>query len=91
MPNPAVVEISPKWAALIKSPLMWLIWTFQGVAISFAPLFLYWSGKGTFFPGSQWITVPACFTVIYLEGLFFFSLGNHVIGQVRKQTSSGQN
>jgi len=91
MPDPAVVEISPKWVSLIRSPLMWLIWTFQGVAISFAPLFLYWAGKGMFPLGWQWFTVPACFAVIYLEGLFFCSLANHVIAQVRRQTSSGQN
>lgn len=85
MPVLTTVEISPKWVSLIKSPLIWLIWSLQGVSLSFAPLFLYWSGKGYFSPQARWIVVTICFAVIVLEGLFFYSLGNHVIGQVRRQ------
>lgn len=86
MTNPVVVEISPKWVSLIKSPLMWLVWALQGVAITFAPLFLYWSGRELFVPAERRIVVPACFLMIFLEGLFFCSLANHVIGQVRRAT-----
>lgn len=78
------VEISSKWVAIINSPLMWVMWTLQGVSVSFAPLFLYWSGKGSFFPEARWITVPVCFAIIYFEGVFFFGLGNLVIRQVRE-------
>ena len=86
MSNPVTVEISPKWVSLINSPVMWLIWAFQGVAISFAPLFLYWSGRGWFAPSLRWIVLPACFVVIYLEGLFFTGFSNHVIAQIRRRT-----
>jgi hypothetical protein len=86
MPNPVAVEISPKWVSLINSPLMWLVWALQGVALTFAPLFLYWSGKGLFVPAEQRIVMPLCFVVIFLEGFFFCSLANHVIGQVRRAT-----
>ena len=79
------INVSSRWVSLINSPLIWPIWVLQGVSVSFAPLFLYWSGKGWFFPEARWIVVPVCFVVIYLEGLFFFSLANHVIGQVRQQ------
>jgi len=84
MQSPMMIEVSPKWVSLIRSPLMWLVWALQGISISFAPLFLYWSGKGSFFPELRWIVVPVCFAVICLEGLFFISLANHVVGQVRR-------
>ncbi|MFY9674235.1 MAG: hypothetical protein WB817_00950 [Terriglobales bacterium] len=86
MPDPVLVKINPKWVSLINSPLMWLVWALQGVAISFAPLFLYWSGKGWFLPAERRFVVPVCFVMIYLEGFFFCGLANHVIGQVRRAT-----
>jgi hypothetical protein len=86
MTEPVVVQISPKWVSLIKSPLMWAVWALQGVAISFAPLFLYWSGKGLFLPAERRLMIPVCFAIIFLEGFFFCSLANHVIGQVRRAT-----
>lgn len=86
MPNSVTVEISPKWVSLINSPLMWLVWVFQGVAITLAPICLYWSGKGWFFPAERSIVIGACFAVIFLEGFFFCSLANQVIGQVRRAT-----
>jgi hypothetical protein len=80
------VEINSLWTSLVRSPLMLVIWGFQGVSVSFAPLFLYWSGKGWFFPQARSIIVSACFLIIVFEGLFFMGLANHVVRQVRQQT-----
>jgi hypothetical protein len=87
MAEPVAVTISPIWVSLINSPLMWVVWSLQGVAISFAPLFLYWSGRGEglFFSVPNWVVVLLCFAVIVGEGFFYLSLGNHVVGQVRRK------
>ena len=78
------IEIDTKWLRLVRSPLMWVIWTLQGVSISFAPLFLYWSGSGKFFPSLTWLAVPLCFAIIFLIPAFYFWLGSEVIGELRK-------
>jgi len=51
------------------------------VSVTFAPLFLYWSGRGGYFPGSEWVIVPVCFAVMYLVPLFHF---NRVIEELRR-------
>jgi hypothetical protein len=79
------IEMDSKWVKIVHSPLYWIVATMQGVSITFAPLFLYWSGKGTFYHGSEWIVVPSCFAVILLVGLFYFWLGGAVIGELRKK------
>ena len=78
------IELNSRWLGLVRSPLMWVIWALQGVSITFAPLFLYWSGRGKFFPDWSWLAVPLCFAVIYLIPAFFFFLGNKVIQEVRQ-------
>jgi hypothetical protein len=82
------IEIDSKWVKIVRSPLYWIVATLQGVSISFAPLFLYWSGKGSFFHGSEWIVAPSCFAVILLVGLFYMLLGSAVIGELRKKNIS---
>jgi hypothetical protein len=79
------IEIDSKWVKIVHSPFFWVVATLQGVSVSFAPLFLYWSGKGTFFHGSEWIIVPSCFAVILLVGFFYMWLGGAVIGELRKK------
>ena len=81
------IEISAKWQRLVKSPLMWVIWSLQGVAITFAPLFIYWSGSGKFFPGISWWAVPLCFALVFLIPAFYFWLGAEVIRELRKRGS----
>ena len=78
------IELDVKWRKLTHSPFYFLIAALQGVAVSFAPLFLYWCGKGIFFPGYEWLVVPACFVVIFIVGMFYFSLGSAVIKELRK-------
>jgi len=80
------VEIDSRWIKLIHSPLYtWFLTPLTGVAITFGPLFLYWCGKGTFFPGTEWIVVPACFVMIYLVGMFYIALGSSVIRALPKE------
>lgn len=85
MAEPVTVQITPKWVSLIKSPLMVVVWALQGLAVSFAPLFLYWSGKGWFFPATKWIVVPLCFAIILGVSFFYMSLANLVVAQVRRK------
>lgn len=81
------IQISGRWAKIVRSPLYWIIAALQGVSITFAPLFLYWSGKGSFYPGSEWFVVPSCFAVILLVGFFYMFLGSAVVGELRKKAN----
>lgn len=78
------IELNSRWLRLVRSPLIWVIWTLQGVSITFAPLFLYWSGNGKFFPSLSWLAVPLCFALIFLIPAFYFWLGAEVIQELRK-------
>ena len=82
------IEIDSRWAKVVRSPLYWIVAALQGVSITFAPLFLYWSGKGMFAHGSEWLIVPSCFAVILLVGFFYILLGSTVIGELRKKKLS---
>ncbi len=78
------VELNSKWVKIVRSPLYWIVAALQGASMTFAPLFLYWTGRGQFFRGSERIVVPACFGAILLVGLFYLRLGNDVIRELRK-------
>ena len=82
------IEIDSRWVKIVRSPLYWIVAALQGVSISFAPLFLYSSGKGMFPHGSDWLIVPSCFAVILLVGFFYMLLGSAVIGELRKKNLS---
>jgi hypothetical protein len=82
------IEIDSRWVKIAHSPLYWIVAALQGVSITFAPLFLYWSGEGWFYHGWERIIVPSCFAAIVLVGLFYFWLGGVVIGELRKKTIS---
>jgi hypothetical protein len=78
------IELNSKWLRLVRSSLIWVIWTLQAVSITFAPLFLYWSGSGKFLPSLSWFAVPHCFALIFLIPAFYFWLGAEVIQELRK-------
>jgi len=82
------IEIDSKWVKIVHSPVYWIVVTLQGLSISFAPLFLYWCGKGTLFHGTEWLFVPLCFGIIFFVGFFYMALGGAVIGQLRKKDFS---
>ena len=83
--NKITIEIDSKWQRVVHSPLYFIVATLQGVAITFAPLFLYWCGKGTFHKGYEWLVVPACFALIFFVPLFYYRLGGAVIKELRKK------
>ena len=62
------IEIDSRWVKIVHSPLYWIVAALQGVSITFAPLFLYWSGKGMFHHGSEGLIVPSCFVRIPGQG-----------------------
>ena len=80
------IELNANCARRVDSPFMYIVWTLQGVSISFAPLILYWSGAGMFHPDAKWIIVPLCFAIVYLIPLFYMWLGGAVIKGLKKQT-----
>ena len=79
------IELDGKWRKIARSPLYFIVAAFQGVAITFAPLFLYWCGKGGYFTGYEWLVVPCCFAIILLVPLFYYRLGGAVIRELRKE------
>ncbi|HZW92007.1 MAG TPA: hypothetical protein VFF64_03460 [Candidatus Eremiobacteraceae bacterium] len=81
------VEIGPKWVKMARSPIYFVVSGLMGVSVTFAPLFLYWSGKGKFYPGYEWIVVPLCFATIDLVVTFYFGLGNVVARELRRNSS----
>ena len=82
------VEISPKWVSIVRSPVYTVVSGLMGVSVTFAPLFLYWSGKGRFYPGYEWFVIPLCFAVIYVVPSFYFALGSVVAKAVREVRDS---
>jgi len=82
------IEISARWGRLVRSPFMLIIAALQGVSISFAPLLLYWSCKGEFYPDSRWI-LPVLFTMAYLVPLFYFFIAGPVVKELRAVNSEG--
>lgn len=78
------IEVNSIWVKIVRSPIYWIVATLQGVAVTFAPLFLYWSGKGLFSSGEKRIIVPLCFATIFFVGMFYMLLGNGVIRELRK-------
>lgn len=48
------VEIDSKWVKVVRSPLYFIIVSLQGVSVTFAPLFLYYSGRN-YFNGFEWV------------------------------------
>jgi hypothetical protein len=78
------VQIDAKWAKIARSPVYGIVVALQGVSVTFAPLFLYWCGKGGYVSGYEWIIAPICFAVIFLVPLFHFQFSNAVIRGLRR-------
>ena len=79
------IEIDSRWVRVVRSPIYFVIAALQGISVSFAPLFLYWSGRGNYFNGLEWLVVPLCFAVIFVVSVFYFWLGGSVIRQLRQK------
>ena len=78
------MEVNSTWARIVRSPIYYLVAAFTGVSTTFCPLFLYWSGKGTFFPQWRWFIVPACFAITYLVPFFYLGLAAMLVKELRK-------
>jgi hypothetical protein len=81
------IEIDSKWVRIVRSPLYWVVAALQGLSIGFAPLFLFFAGRGMLSRGFDWFVVPLCFAMIWLVGLFYVRLGGEVIAELRKTPS----
>lgn len=82
--NKVSIEIDSKWVGIVRSPVYFIIVSLQGVSVTFAPLFLYYSGR-KYFNGVEWVVVPLCFLVILLVSGFYIWLGRSVIRQLRQK------
>jgi hypothetical protein len=69
------VEIDSRLVKFVRSPAFTVEASLQGVCVSFAPLFLFFSGQGMSYHGHEWFVVPLCFAVICLVPLVYFRLG----------------
>jgi hypothetical protein len=79
------IEIDSRWVKVARSPVYFIVAALQGISVTFAPLFLYWSGRGNYFDGLEWLVVPSCFAIIFLVSVFYFWLGGSVIRQLRQK------
>jgi hypothetical protein len=84
------LELNDRWVKMVRSPVYFVATALMGVSVSFAPLFLYWSAQGKFFPGFEWIIVPVCFAVIYCVPGFFFVFGQAAAESLRQQPTQGE-
>jgi hypothetical protein len=84
------LELNDRWVKMVRSPVYFVATALMGVSVSLAPLFLYWSAQGKFFPGFEWITVPVCFAIIYCVPGFFFVLGQAAAESLRQQPTQGE-
>jgi len=80
------IAIDSTWVRFARSPFYFIVSGLVGVSVTFAPLFLYWSGKGTFYPGYARFVVPLCFAVIYLVPSFYFRIGQAVVKELRQNS-----
>jgi hypothetical protein len=78
------IQIGATWANIARSPVYWIVAALQGVSVTFAPLVLYWSGRGGYSLGNEWVIVPVCLAVMYLVPLFHFQFSNRVIQELRR-------
>jgi hypothetical protein len=83
--NKVSIEIDSRWVKIARSPGYFMIAALQGISVTFAPLFLCWSGRGNYFDGLEWLVVPLCFGVIFVVSVFYFLLGGSVIRQLRQK------
>ena len=79
------IEIDSRWVKVARSPVYFIVAALQGISVTFAPLFLYWSGRGNYFNGLEWLVVPLCFAVIFVVSVFYLLLGGSVIRQLVKK------
>jgi hypothetical protein len=83
--NTVTIDVDSSLVRIVRSPAFSVVASLQGVCVTFAPAFLYWSGQGKFFHGYERFVVPVCFAVIFLVPLVYFRLCSAVIRELTKQ------
>ncbi len=66
------VEIDSTSVKIARSPLYFVIVALQGISVTFAPLFLYWSGKGDTFRAMSGSSCPCVSPLSFLFLCFIF-------------------
>ena len=80
--NDVTIRVSERWVRLARSPFAWFATALSGVSVSFAPLGLYFYGKGLEPVGPSWFGVPLCWVIILVCGFFHMKLAQHVMRQM---------
>jgi hypothetical protein len=58
--NTVTIDVDSSLVRIVRSPAFSVVASLQGVCVTFAPAFLYWSGQGKFFHGYERFVVPVC-------------------------------
>ena len=82
MSTSAMVSISDRWVRLLRSPLFTLVEALSGIAITFAPLFLYADSVLNDSPALKRVITVCCFALIYLVPFFYMAFARSIIRQI---------
>jgi hypothetical protein len=77
------IEIDSRWIKIARSPFYFIIYALRGISVTFIPFFFYSFGRRQQSGRPEWL-VPLCFAIIFLVAVFYFSLGDSVIRQIRR-------
>jgi len=77
------IQIDDKWKQRIRSPLYKVVSSMQGVALSFAPIFIYMIAKGIILKEVEWLVVPICFMIILVVGVFNLKLAQATVNGIK--------
>ena len=84
-----LVEINDKWVQRITSPMGYVAGVLAGISITFAPMFLYISGKSMEEITAGFTVVIFCMPVILFCGFFHYILAQEVMAQVHEAKKTG--
>ena len=77
------VEVSDKWVSRVQSAQFKLVQALTGVAITFAPILLYYTASTSqFAPGTKVAIVAVCFALIYFVPLFYIAFSRSILSQI---------
>lgn len=82
------IELDEVWVKRIQSPWMFWVQALQGVALTFAPFFLYMSGK-PHWPAGGLLAGVALGILWFVFGFYLF-LGKAVLAELRKVPAAGK-
>ena len=80
--NKVTIQLDSSWVKVVHSTKFKVVMALQGVSVTFAPLFLFWSGNDRFLDGFRWVLAIACFVIIIFVGSFNMRLGAAVLKEL---------